>query len=433
MNVVKNIGCDDLKILCIIIAVLITFSLCGCTQRRVTKTAIATVAEETTIVSPKIIMLNSPTAEPEAASDGRTNKHLACVIRIKEDKAATLLVNIYDEHGRITSTTSGDISIDYEYDKDSRLISESKYFKGFYQGCSLHEYAGNSHTKTTYSADGSVVYDGETYAEFWNHSGQPSGKVIYMNEKERFTSVVKEYDRKTGWIVTDCVQNPDGVVKDLKHSYKTNDNGNLVETVTDEASGKTISETIYMGNGRSEDRILRYEEYDAEGNTIRGFANKYVELNGRYVLKLKEVMEVNSVTGKIKADVYFYSTSEFNIEDDIYKYLGMEPDEFSGLTVHMVSSGYDDIAVTYGGFGTKIKTVTSNRDDSGRVVQVRETDRIGSFVLSRTFEYDDFGNCKKMTVEDRDNLTEYIFGYVSVPNSYCELFTCVQAEEYIEK
>lgn len=420
-----------MKKLCIIIAFVLMLYLCGCSQRRITKTYVTAVTEDTTTISPNVVLLSNSTVERSAAEDGRTDKHLACVICVKDDSTKTLLVNIYDELGRIINTTSGDVSFDYEYDKDSRLIKESKYYNGFYQGCYRHEYVGNSHNKTAYSADGNVVYDGETYSEFWNNAGQPSGKIIYISEKERYTSMVRDYDKETGYITSDYTASQNEVKKDLEHRYEVNEHGNLVETVTDGLSGESVSETTYLGVKRSGDKIIKYEEYDSEGNTIRGFDNHYVEINGRTVLDSKAMMEINAISGKIKADIYFYSTSEFDIKDDIYEFIGMEPNDFSSLTVHMVSSGYDDIAVTYGGSGTKMKTLTSKRDDSGRVIEVVEKDKEGKFVSVRTFEYDSFGNCIKMTVEEGEEITEYIFGYISVPNSYCEVFTCAHAEEYI--
>lgn len=380
-----------------------------------------------------IMQISSTTSELSYAEEGKTDKHLACVIRIKDDSASTLLVNLYDEYGRIINTTNGDVTIDYEYDKDSRITKESKYYKGLYQGYSTHKYVGNNHTKSSYSADGNVLYGGETYDEFCNVNGQLIGKNIYIDEKVCYTSIVRNYDKKTGWITNDRLTDLSEVIKDEKHSYEINELRNLVETVTDGISGKVKSETTYMGDERSEDKIVRYEEYDSKGNTIRGYQNKYVESNGRYVLESKAAIEVSSVTGKLNADKYFYSTSEFNIEDDIYKELGMEPNEFSSLTVHMVSSGYDDVAVTYDGSGSKIKTVTSKKDDSGRVIEVREISKNGGLISARSFEYDKSGNCRKMTVEEGEDFIEYIFGYISVPGAYVEPFSCIDAEEYIGK
>ncbi len=380
-----------------------------------------------------IMQISSTASELSYAEEGKTDKHLACVIRVKDDSASTLLVNLYDEYGRIISTTKGDVTIDYEYDKDSRITKESKYYKGLYQGYSAHKYIGNNHTKSTYSADGNVLYGGETYDEFCNVNGQLIGKNIYIDEKVCYTSIARNYDKKTGWITNDRLTDLSEVIKDEKHSYEINELRNLVETVTDGIYGTVKSETTYMGDERSEDKILRYEEYDPDGNPISGYENEYAELNGRYVLKSKTALDVNSVTGKIKADVYFYSTSEFNKEDDIYESLGMEPDEFSSLTLHMVSSGYDDVAVTYGGSGSKIKTVTSKKDDSGRVIEVREISKNGALISARSFEYDKSGNCRKMTIKEGDETTEYIFGYISVPGVYVEPFTCIDAEEYIGK
>lgn len=407
-------------------------SLCGCSQRRITKTYLTAVTEETTAISPKLVLLSNTAAEPSSADDGRSNKHLACIIRVKDDQASTLLVNLYDEYGRVTNTTNGDISFDYEYDDDSRLIKESKYQGGLYQGCYRHEYVGNSHNKTAYSADGSVAYNGETYTELVNDKGQLSSKVVYISEKVNYTSLIKVYDNKTGWITSDCTVDINKVQNDLKHRYEVNLRGNLVETVSDK-SGKIVSETTYLGNDRSEDKIVRYEEYDSEGNIVSGFENHYVEVNGRNVLESKATMEINAFSGKIKAEIYYYTTSEYNMEDSIYESIGMTPDDFSSLTVHMVSSGHDDIAVTYDSNGTKIKTVTSRRDDSGRVIVVRETGREDKWVSSCSFEYDSFGNCKKMIVEEGEEITEYIFGYISVPGVYREPFTCVDAEKYIGK
>lgn len=132
--------------------------------------------------------------------------------------------------------------------------------------------------------------------------------------------------------------------------------------------------------------------------------------------------------------MYFYSassTSKYNIEDDIYEKLGLEPNDFSRLTIHTISSGYFDFAVTYDGSGAKIKTVTSKRDDSGRVVEVRETGKYGTVTLIRSFEYDEAGNCTKMTIKEGNETTEYIFGYISVPDVYIEPFSFADAEEYI--
>ncbi len=379
------------------------------------------------------MQISSTTSELSYAEEG-TDKRLACVIRVKDDSATTLLVNIYDELGRITGTTKGDVTVDYEYDKESRVTKESKYYKGLYQGCSVHEYTSNNHAKTTsYAADGKIIYDGETYDEFFNSKGQLVGKSIYSDEVNNYTNFTIGYDKTSGWIINEYLANRNEVLKELKHSYKVSERGNLVETVTDGISGKVKSETTYMGDERLEDKILQYEEYDPDGNLISGYENEYAELNGRYVHKSKTAVDVNSVSGKIKADVYFYSTSEFSQYDDIYEYLGMKPNEFSGLTVHMVSSGYDDVAVTYGSSGSIIKTVTSKKDDSGRVIEVREISKSGALTSVVSFEYDKSGNCCKMIVEEGDDLIEYIFGYISVQGLYGEPFSCADAEKYIDK
>lgn len=410
-----------------------TFSFCGCSQRRITKTAVTKVAEETAGVAPKIVMLKSTASEPAIIPDGMTDKHIACVIRVSGDSVSTLLVNIYDERGRLSSTTSEDITHDYEYDENELPSKASKYFKGLYQGCIWHSYVGNRHFVTSYSADGSVVYGGETYEEYVNNSGYPSTKIVYINEKEHYTSMVKDYDRKTGWIVTESIRGPEDVIKELKHSYKQGESGNLVETVVDKVTGKTVSETTYMGPKRLDDRILRYEEYDSDGNTIRGYENNYVEINGRNVLESKAEMEMDSDSGKIKADIYFYSMPEFDIENEIFEYLGMESTDFSGLTVHLVTSGYDDASITYGSGGIRLKTVTSKKDSSGRVVQVKEIGRNGTQTSLTSFKYDESGNCTKMTVMKENDTVEYFFGYITLPNVYCEPFGCAQAEEYIGK
>ena len=86
-----------------------------------------------------IMQISSTTSELSYAEEGKTDKHLACVLRVKDDSATTLLVNLYDELGRITGTTKGDVTVDYEYDKESRVTKESKYYKGLYQGCCVHE------------------------------------------------------------------------------------------------------------------------------------------------------------------------------------------------------------------------------------------------------------------------------------------------------
>ncbi len=383
-----------------------------------------------------IMQISSTTSELSYAEEGKTDKHLACVLRVKDDSATTLLVNVYDELGRITGTTKGDVTIDYEYDKESRVTKESKYYKGLYQGCSVHEYFSNFHAKTSYAADGKILYDGETYDEYFNTKGQLAGKSIYVDEKTKYSSITMSYDKRNGWITNEYLANRSEVVKEAKHSYKANERGNLVETVTDGISGKVKSETTYIGNDRLEDKILRHEEYDPDGNPIRGYENEYVEMNGRYILKTKTEMDINSITGKIKADMYFYSTSStlrYNIDDDVYDKMGLEPNDFSSLTVHTISSGTSDFAVTYDGSGKEIKTVTTKKDDNGKVDEIKETGVYGTVTIIRTFEYDEAGNCTKMIIKEGRETTEYIFGYISVPDDYIEPFSFADAEEYIVK
>lgn len=433
-----------MKRLCLAVTCAVMLSMSGCMEYS-ERTHSPIVYETTTVpdasqsvstqeVQNYIMQISSTTSELSYAEEGKTDKHLACVLRVKDDSATTLLVNLYDELGRITGTTKGDVTVDYEYDKESRVTKESKYYKGLYQGCCVHEYFSSFHSKTSYAADGKILYDGETYDEYFNTKGQLAGKTIYVDEKTKYSSITMSYDRTNGWITNEYLANRNEVVKEARHSYKVNERGNLVETVTDGISGKVKSETTYIGNDRSEDKILRYEEYDPNGDTVRGYENRYIESNGRYILEEKNSMDINSITGKITADMYFYSassTSKYNIEDDIYEKLGLEPNDFSRLTIHTISSGYFDFAVTYDGSGAKIKTVTSKRDDSGRVVEVRETGKYGTVTLIRSFEYDEAGNCTKMTIKEGNETTEYIFGYISVPDVYIEPFSFADAEEYI--
>lgn len=146
-----------MKRLCLAVTCAVMLSMSGCMEYS-ERTHSPIVYETTTVpdasqsvstqeVQNYIMQISSTTSELSYAEEGKTDKHLACVLRVKDDSATTLLVNLYDELGRITGTTKGDVTVDYEYDKESRVTKESKYYKGLYQGCCVHEYFQTSTRK----------------------------------------------------------------------------------------------------------------------------------------------------------------------------------------------------------------------------------------------------------------------------------------------